>query len=101
MLTDVAFPKKVSLSKKVTINFFFVLEGQEVEKNVWRGARAMLKLLIDRRITVKKKKGNIKLGVLTFFNISPVHLHLCQLAALTTLSLCQASDRVIFYFYQH
>ena len=37
MVTDVAFPKKVRLSKKVTINFFFVLEGQEVEKNSWRG----------------------------------------------------------------
>ena len=44
MVTDVAFQIKVRLSKKVTINFFFVLEGQEVEKNAWRGARAMLKL---------------------------------------------------------
>ena len=101
MVTDVAFPKKVSFSKKVTINFFFVLEGQEVEKKCLAGGPGNVEALNCRRITVKKKKGNIKLGVLTFFNISPVHLHLCQLAALTTLSLCQASDRVIFYFYLH
>lgn len=37
------FQKKLAFQKS-DYQFFFVLEGQEVEKNAWRGARAMLKL---------------------------------------------------------